>query len=139
MRVGHILIHDIDDVEPTHSIPTKLTPEQHEKVITTAWNIVSVLDDRKYHMFFTRFLKYKLAWRPNRTTFGDTFLSDVRKTLGPRDADAIMPMFEEVYQQLSVETLTIWRIKLRHSGKLLRGRGALEPLNDAGRERLETA
>lgn len=55
MRVGHILIHDIDDVEPTHSIPKKLTPEQHEKVITTAWNIVSVLDDRKYHMFFYSF------------------------------------------------------------------------------------
>ncbi|UIZ26671.1 hypothetical protein KXD40_001569 [Peronospora effusa] len=139
MRVGHILIHDIDDVDPTHSIPKKLTPEQHEKVITTAWNIVSVLDDRKYHMFFTRFLKYKLAWRPNRATFGDTFLSDVRKTLGPRDADAIMPMFEEVYQQLSVETLTICRVKLRHSGKMMRGRGVLEPLNDAGRERLETA
>uniref|UniRef100_A0AAV1UHZ8 Uncharacterized protein n=1 Tax=Peronospora matthiolae TaxID=2874970 RepID=A0AAV1UHZ8_9STRA len=139
MRVGHILIHDIDDVEPTNSIPKKLTPEQHEKVITTAWNIVSVLDDRKYHMFFTRFLKYKLAWRPNRTTFGETFLSDVRKTLGPRDADAIMPMFEEVCQQLSVETLTICRVKLRHSGKRLRGRGALEPLNEAGRELLETA
>ncbi|CAI5743046.1 unnamed protein product [Peronospora destructor] len=139
MRVGHILIDDIDDVEPTHSISKKLTPEQHEKVITTAWNIVSVLDDRQYHMFFTRFLKYKLAWRPNRPTFGDTFLLDVRKTLGPRDADAIMPMFEEVYQQLSVETLTICRVKFRHSGKLLRGRGALEPLNDAGRERLETA
>ncbi|CAH0473909.1 unnamed protein product [Peronospora belbahrii] len=139
MRVGHILIRDIDDVEPTHSISKKLTPEQHEKVITTAWNIVSVLDDRKYHMFFTRFLKYKLAWRPNRATFGETFLSDVRKTLGPLDANAIMPMFEEVYQQLSVETLTICRVKLRHSGKLLRGRGALEPLNDAGRERLETA
>ncbi|POM63563.1 hypothetical protein PHPALM_21017 [Phytophthora palmivora] len=138
MRVGHILIDDIDEVEPTQSISKKLTPEQHEKVITTAWNIVSVLDDRKYHMFFTRFLKYKLAWRPNRTTFGETFLSDVRKTLGPRDAEAIMPMFEEVYQQLSVETLTICRVKLRHSRKLLRGRGVLEPLNDAGRERLET-
>eukprot|EP00644_Phytophthora_capsici_P013791 jgi/Phyca11/570961/estExt2_Genewise1.C_PHYCAscaffold_400055 len=138
MRVGHILINDIDDVEPTQSVSKKLSPEQHEKVITTAWNIVSVLDDRKYHMFFTRFLKYKLAWRPNRTTFGETFLSDVRKTLGPRDADAIMPMFEEVYQQLSVETLTICRVKLRHARKLLRGRGALEPLNDAGRERLET-
>ncbi|KAF4128854.1 hypothetical protein GN958_ATG21971 [Phytophthora infestans] len=139
MRVGHILINDIDEVEPTQSIPKKLTPEQHEKVITTAWNIVSVLDDRKYHMFFTRFLKYKLAWRPNRATFGETFLLDVRKTLGPRDAEAIMPMFEEVYQQLSVETLTICRVKLRHSRKLLRGRGVLEPLNDAGRERLETA
>ncbi|ETP36433.1 hypothetical protein F442_15628 [Phytophthora nicotianae P10297] len=139
MRVGHILINDIDEVEPTQSISKKLTPEQHEKVITTAWNIVSVLDDRKYHMFFTRFLKYKLAWRPNRTTFGETFLLDVRKTLGPRDAEAIMPMFEEVYQQLSVETLTICRVKLRHSRKLLRGRGVLEPLNDAGRERLETA
>ncbi|GMF22136.1 unnamed protein product [Phytophthora lilii] len=139
MRVGHILINDIDEVEPTQSISKKLTPEQHEKVITTAWNIVSVLDDRKYHMFFTRFLKYKLAWRPNRATFGETFLSDVRKTLGPRDAEAIMPMFEEVYQQLSVETLTICRVKLRHSRKLLRGRGALEPINDAGRERLENA
>ncbi|GMF51771.1 unnamed protein product [Phytophthora fragariaefolia] len=139
MRVGHILINDIDEVEPNQSISKKLTPEQHEKVITTAWNIVSVLDDRKYHMFFTRFLKYKLAWRPNRATFGDTFLSDVRKTLGPRDAEAIMPMFEEVFQQLSVETLTICRVKLRHSRKLLRGRGALVPLNDAGRERLETA
>ncbi|KAI9908040.1 hypothetical protein PsorP6_003397 [Peronosclerospora sorghi] len=138
MRIGHILIHDIDDVDPTQLIPKKLTPEQHERVITTAWNIVSVLDDRKYHMFFTRFLKYKLAWRPNRATFGDTFLSDVRKTLGPRDADAIMPMFEKVYQQLSVETLTICRVKLRHSGKLVRGRGALEPLTDAGRKRLET-
>ncbi|KAG6967489.1 hypothetical protein JG687_00004235 [Phytophthora cactorum] len=139
MRVGHILINDIDEVEPTQSISKKLTQEQHEKVITTAWNIVSVLDDRKYHMFFTRFLKYKLAWRPNRTTFGETFLLDVRKTLGPRDAEAIMPMFEEVFQQLSVETLTICRVKLRHSRKLLRGRGVLEPLNDAGRERLETA
>jgi hypothetical protein len=139
MRVGHILISDIDDVEPTTSISNKLTPAQREKVITAAWNIVSVLDDRKYHMFFTRFLKYKLAWRPNRTTFGETFLSDVRRTLGPRDAEAIMPMFEEVYQQLSMETLTICRVKLRHSRKLLRGRGALEPLNDSGRERLETA
>ncbi|KAE9250027.1 hypothetical protein PF004_g3128 [Phytophthora fragariae] len=139
MRVGHILINDIDDAELSQSISKRLTPEQHEKVITTAWNIVSVLDDRKYHMFFTRFLKYKLAWRPNRTTFGETFLSDVRKTLGPRDAETIMPMFEEVFQQLSVETLTICRVKLRHSRKLLRGRGALEPLNDAGRERLETA
>ncbi|EGZ05834.1 hypothetical protein PHYSODRAFT_566345 [Phytophthora sojae] len=138
MRVGHILINDIDETELDQSISKKLTPEQHEKVITTAWNIVSVLDDRKYHMFFTRFLKYKLAWRPNRATFGDTFLSDVRKTLGPRDAETIMPMFEEVFQQLSVETLTICRVKLRHSRKMLRGRGALEPLNDAGRERLET-
>ncbi|KAL3659967.1 hypothetical protein V7S43_014893 [Phytophthora oleae] len=138
MRVGHILINDIDDVEPTQSVSKKLSPEQHDKVITTAWNIVSVLDDRKYHMFFTRFLKYKLAWRPNRTTFGETFLSDVRKTLGPRDAEAIMPMFEEVFQQLSVETLTICRVKLRHSRKLLRGRGVLEPLNDEGRKRLET-
>ncbi|OWZ17993.1 hypothetical protein PHMEG_0007979 [Phytophthora megakarya] len=138
MRVGHILIEDIDEVEPPQSISKKLTPEEHEKVITAAWNIVSVLDDRKYHMFFTRFLKYKLAWRPNRATFGETFLSDVRRTLGPRDADAIMPMFEEVYQQLSVETLTICRVKLRHSRKLLRGRGVLEPINDAGRERLET-
>ncbi|KAJ8533343.1 hypothetical protein ON010_g13911 [Phytophthora cinnamomi] len=139
MRVGHILINDIDETEINQSISKKLTPEQHEKVITTAWNIVSVLDDRKYHMFFTRFLKYKLAWRPNRATFGETFLSDVRKTLGPRDAETIMPMFEEVYQQLSVETLTICRVKLRHSRKLLRGRGALEPVTDAGRERLETA
>ncbi|TDH72837.1 uncharacterized protein CCR75_005480 [Bremia lactucae] len=139
MRVGHILIHDIDDLEPTQSISKKLSPKQHEKVITTAWNIVSVLDDRKYHMFFTRFLKYKLAWRPNRATFGETFLLDVRKTLGPRDAEVIMPTFEEVYQQLSVETLTICRVKLRHSRKLLHGRGALEILNESGRKRLETA
>ncbi|RLN91650.1 hypothetical protein BBJ28_00006464, partial [Nothophytophthora sp. Chile5] len=111
MRVGHILIHDIDDVEPTQSVSTKLTPEQREKVITVAWNIVSVLDDRKYHMFFTRFLKYKLAWRPSRATFGETFVDDVRKTLGPRHAAAIMPMFEEVYQHLSVETLTICKVK----------------------------
>ncbi|KAF1794755.1 hypothetical protein GQ600_15720 [Phytophthora cactorum] len=105
MRVGHILINDIDEVEPTQSISKKLTQEQHEKVITTAWNIVSVLDDRKYHMFFTRFLKYKLAWRPNRTTFGETFLLDVPSALQ----------------------------------ETARGRGVLEPLNDAGRERLETA
>ncbi|RLN62439.1 hypothetical protein BBJ29_004706 [Phytophthora kernoviae] len=139
MRVGHILIHDIDEVEPIQSVSNKLSDDVHEKVITTAWNIVSVLNDRKYHMFFTRFLKYKLAWRPNRTTFGETFLADVRKILGPRNADAIMPLFEEVYQQLSVETLTICRVKLRHSGKLLRGRGALVPLNEAGRERIDTA
>ncbi|CEG47026.1 conserved hypothetical protein [Plasmopara halstedii] len=137
MRVGHILINDIDEVEPSELISRKLSPMQHEKVITTAWNIVSVLDDRKYHMFFTRFLKYKLAWRPNRSTFGETFLSDVRKTLGSRDSVTIMPMFEEVYQQLSVEMLTICRVKLRHSRRLLRGRGVLEPLNDAGRDRLE--
>uniref|UniRef100_K3WR74 RRM domain-containing protein n=1 Tax=Globisporangium ultimum (strain ATCC 200006 / CBS 805.95 / DAOM BR144) TaxID=431595 RepID=K3WR74_GLOUD len=138
MRVGHILIHDIDEVDPMHSVSTKLSPEMREKVITTAWNIVSVLDDRQYHMFFSRFLKYKLAWRPNRTTFGQTFLDDARKTLGPRCADAIMPLFEETFHHLSVETLTICRVKLRHSHKLIRERAAVAALNDAGQERLES-
>ncbi|KAF1319629.1 hypothetical protein FI667_g13088, partial [Globisporangium splendens] len=138
MRVGHILIHDIDEVDPMHSVSTKLSPEMREKVITTAWNIVSVLDDRQYHMFFSRFLKYKLAWRPNRTTFGQTFLDDARKTLGPRCADAIMPLFEETFHHLSVETLTICRVKLRHSHKLIRERAAVTALNDAGQEHLES-
>lgn len=138
MRVAHILIHDIDEVDPMHSVSTKLSPEMREKVITTAWNIVSVLDDRQYHMFFSRFLKYKLAWRPNRTTFGQTFLDDARKTLGPRCADAIMPLFEETFHHLSVETLTICRVKLRHSHKLIRERAAVAALSDAGRERLES-
>ncbi|GAB9471501.1 hypothetical protein Gpo141_00008708 [Globisporangium polare] len=139
MRVAHILIHDIDEVDPMHSVSTKLSPEMREKVITTAWNIVSVLDDRQYHMFFSRFLKYKLAWRPNRTTFGQTFLDDARKTLGPRCADAIMPLFEETFHHLSVETLTICRVKLRHSHKLIRERAAVEALTEEGRERLEAA
>lgn len=139
MRVAHILIHDIDEVDPMHSVSTKLSPEMREKVITTAWNIVSVLDDRQYHMFFSRFLKYKLAWRPNRTTFGQTFLDDARKTLGPRCADAIMPLFEETFHHLSVETLTICRVKLRHSHKLIRERAAVEALTDDGRARLDGA
>lgn len=139
MRVAHILIHDIDEVDPMHSVSTKLSPEMREKVITTAWNIVSVLDDRQYHMFFSRFLKYKLAWRPNRTTFGQTFLDDARKTLGPRCADAIMPLFEETFHHLSVETLTICRVKLRHSHKLIRERAAVEALTDDGRDRIEAA
>ncbi|TYZ67133.1 hypothetical protein PybrP1_009695 [[Pythium] brassicae (nom. inval.)] len=139
MRVGHILIHDIDEVDPMHSVSIKLSPELREKVITTAWNIVSVLDDRQYHMFFSRFLKYKLAWRPNRATFGQTFLDDARKTLGPRFADAIMPLFEETFHHLSVETLTICRVKLRHSHKLLRGRAEIEALNEDGRMRLREA
>lgn len=139
MRVGHILIHDIDEVDPMHSVSAKLSPELREKVITTAWNIVSVLDDRQYHMFFSRFLKYKLAWRPNRTTFGQTFLDDARKTLGPRFADSIMPLFEETFHHLSVETLTICRVKLRHSHKLIRERAEVEALNESGRARLSGA
>lgn len=138
MRVGHILIHDIDEVDPEYSVSTKLTPEQREKVVATAWNIVSVLDDRQYHMFFSRFLKYKLAWRPNRSTFAQTFLDDIRKTIGERSANFVMPLFEQTYNNLSVETLTICRVKLRHSHKLLRARGALEPLDDRGRERLDS-
>lgn len=139
MRVGHILIHDIDEVDPMHSVSTKLSSELREKVITTAWNIVSVLDDRQYHMFFSRFLKYKLAWRPNRSTFGQTFIDDARKTLGPRCADAIMPLFEETFHHLSVETLTICRVKLRHSHKLIRDRAEVEAVNEDGRVRLREA
>lgn len=138
MRVGHILIHDIDDVDPMQSISTKLSPEQREKVVTTAWNIVSVLDDRQYHMFFSRFLKYKLAWRPNRTTFGQTFLDDARKTLGPRCADEIMTLFEETFHHLSVETLTICRVKLRHARKVLRERATLTSVDTQGEQRLSS-
>lgn len=138
MRVGHILIHDIDDVDPMQSISPKLSPEQREKVVTTAWNIVSVLDDRQYHMFFSRFLKYKLAWRPNRTTFGQTFLDDARKTLGPRCADEIMSLFEETFHHLSIETLTICRVKLRHAGKVIRDRASLVSVNAQGEQRLNS-
>ncbi|TMW68247.1 hypothetical protein Poli38472_005715 [Pythium oligandrum] len=138
MRLGHILIHDLDAIDPTASISSKLPSELREKVITAAWNIVSVLNDREYHVFFSRFLKHKLAWRPSRTTFGETFLDDVRKTLGPRKAEAIMPLFEEVFPHLSVETLTICRVKLRHSKKLLREPAQLSALNEIGQDRLES-
>lgn len=134
MRVGHLLIHDIDSVDPSSSVSLRLSPEQHEKVVATAWNLVNVLDDRQYHMFFSRFLKYKLAWRPNRATFGQTFLKDIRKTLGPRTAALVMPLFEQTYNNLSVETLTICRVKARHARKLLRAQGELKPLDERARQ-----
>ncbi|GLD94326.1 hypothetical protein PINS_up002937 [Pythium insidiosum] len=139
MRLGHILIHDLDQLDPLASLSPKLAPDVREKVLTAAYNIVSVLSDREYHVFFSRFLKHKLAWRPSRATFGQTFLEDVRKTLGPRNAAAIMPLFEEIFPHLSVETLTICRVKLRHSKKLLRERAALQAIDDRGREHLETS
>ncbi|KAJ0397531.1 hypothetical protein P43SY_003392 [Pythium insidiosum] len=138
MRLGHIMIHDLDQLDPLASLSPKLAPDVREKVLTAAYNIVSVLSDREYHVFFSRFLKHKLAWRPSRATFGQTFLEDVRKTLGPRNAAAIMPLFEEIFPHLSVETLTICRVKLRHSKKLLRERAALQAVDERGRERLET-
>lgn len=137
MRVGHLLIHGIDSVDPGTALSPGLSADHREKVIATAWNLVNVLDDRQYHMFFSRFLKYKLAWRPNRVTFGQTFLDDIRKTLGEPTASLVMPLFEQTYNNLSVETLTICRVKARHAHKLLRGRGALKPLDEAAQRNFE--
>ncbi|DAZ98722.1 TPA: hypothetical protein N0F65_006754 [Lagenidium giganteum] len=134
MRCGHILITDLDELDEANTVGSKLTPEQRQKVRTAAWNIVSVLDDRRNHVFFSRFLRYKLAWRPNRSNFDDTFLDNVRLIFAPHD-DLLMPLFEETYQDLSVETLTICRVKSRHARRLIRHNASLKVVNEQG-ERL---
>lgn len=118
MRVGHILVRDIDE-EP-NLIPPKVSDEKKLLVAATAWNIVSLLSDKQYHAFFNRFLTYKLSWRPNRRSFGETFLNDASRCLGPVYSEKIMPMLREVYTDLSVEMLTISRIRLQHTDRTIR-------------------
>lgn len=41
------------------------SPVTRKKMIRTVWNIVSILNDHQYHMFFSSFHKYNLVWYPN--------------------------------------------------------------------------
>ncbi|CCI40711.1 unnamed protein product [Albugo candida] len=137
MRFGHLWIHDIDDVQEDHAVPRRLAVEKRQDIVTMAWNIANVLDNRQYHSFFNRFVQYKVAWRPNRPNFIRTFLDDIERRFGPECAPLLMPLFRKTFSDLSVETLTICRVKSRHMHKLVTQTVRLEELNAEGKARLQ--
>nr|CCA14252.1 conserved hypothetical protein [Albugo laibachii Nc14] len=137
MRFGHLWIHDIDDVQEDDTVPRRLTVEKRQDIVTMAWNIANVLDNRQYHSFFNRFVQYKVAWRPNRPNFVRTFLDDIERRFGPECAPLLMPLFRKTFSDLSVETLTICRVKSRHMHKLVTQAVQLQELNAEGTARMQ--
>ncbi|CAK4079387.1 unnamed protein product [Aphanomyces euteiches] len=128
MRTSHIHIHGLDAEALDRTLALK--PEQtRQALLTTALNFATVLSDVKFHSFYNRFVRHKLTLRSNFDSDA-IFLEDVRELIDgaipDASADMLIQSLREIGADLTVEALSVCRIRVLNRGRLIRTTGRVE-------------